>query len=1531
MSIIFNLKKKNEGKDKKEEKPKEKIKKKEKPKKEVTDEALKQVMYFTVGLLGIIVVFVLSAIFKLSSIKTFVTLTVLLFPLANYKLYNGTLFPYNILLYFAKKYIPSLSIVSVQDKKKIKKANDELKEAKKSKDNNKINLAKAKLEKIKSEEQAKDDEIKRIIAKEKKYVKDMGKAKIASYDEQQEKIEKKVKKFTNFKWILMIMLILFTMLFFFIFIVMRLVPADDELFIKQNSKVNYEMPEKVKEVIANQNTTLFSKILGYKAPTEENTQFLQNLLDFHIKNSKFYVVLKGKEQPIPVKGLQKTINYQNKSIENMDDNYHKYKVKLDELQWRRDRNEEQYDRLSKIVEKLSAELGEYQEYKGMLETQLNDYEKLKTTVLERIDKWNFGKSFMGWWTISAFWLYILGGLIMKSIIDKEKELTTHGNAKWATLEDMPKGKASLAPFATDLLVTKGVVLGKFDGHTLRDDSKTHILVSAPTRTGKGVSIIIPTLIDSWDESVFVLDIKGENYQLTSGFRKERFNNKIIRLAPMSSESSKYNPMNEIDVAFLGGLKESEDIDRIAGLLAQSDGGKADPFWDENGSIFIQALMTFALYRIRQDGIEMKQKWAKENYTPNNDEIKEANRIASFSDIADVLTNPDMDASYDMKEYFQFLAGMKGNKNPNGKDLYGAKAVKPQTDANGKKVWGEPTEENYIKHFDPTDPVNDDLKRILTNIYPTNRNLINRGIHPNIQKLFAKIATMSENMFGSVKAVGETKLKVFSTPIVRYNTSESDFRIWDLMNYKTPISLYLVIEPKDLEAMSAFARILLIQIVNKLTSEMDYISGGSHKWRLLFILDEFPTVGKMSILEKGIGFVAGYGMKLVIILQSLDQLYNIYTEKNGFMSNCQIQVFYTANENQSAEYISKTFGSETIQYETKSGKKALSLGQVGEARQGRNLLGVSDVRSLPLDKILIVAGGKPPILTEKIQYFIVPEYKGRTKIPYIISEGLDIIADNVNIENETSYKLINPDENDILKRYEVFYAPKNITYGLESTMYRYFKVCYVLGYMKQPLIFSRYFAKGTGKDAVYSAKGFVGDLLNNFDFKDKELKEIVLKRARIALMGREEDLFKTINIENNIVERNRIFKDSLMGYGSFKDKNFIKKGLGNTEHLFNYENDTLYDIVKSLNENVIKDNGRPYTNKILPVNSTVILDLEKTDKDRAETVFYGSLLYDGVLESILRVNSVNIATDDSKQVVEDKTAIADTILKSKSQFIEFLFSDVLTDIELTTVETMDLNPDEEIEAKLLKIYKKEQVDEIYNFVNMYLKENFNLGINLNKDLSLKEIFDIRKEKLKNKLYSENIERVTRIKEFSENLNGLYDEIIANGKEKRLIEGATYNVVFDNEIFVVSEKEVYNKFVKLGMKYKDYDKILDIMKEEFLKDNIEKSDDELLNQLVGNSVVYILSTFNVVDPVTHRIIEHKIYVPVPLKIVLLPENEDLSAQQKANTIMRNFVNYIRNNNATWDKLQDDVRSSIVSWNEMTRETQLRKSSLKSMQKK
>lgn len=1385
-----------------------------------------------------------------------------------------------------------------------------------------------KKEKTTKEKYAKDSvRIKDILKKEDEKIKEMGKTGIPSYDEQFAK--------TNKDNMLKIIGIVLGSLLLVVWLSVSIVVyrsytnrlTDREIILK-NSVIEVNGKKFTGEMFIK-----FDEKLGglkehrHKYPTDEDIKQFGIKLEHHKENSFFKVFNKSfedKDMKWAV-GLEEAVKIQDKYNEKYLAEINNIYAKIIELESKPNLSKKENQKLKAIQEfyaKEQATFNALNDYKMGLTLLDDKYAVLLNEYGENKGNGSFIISFIVWWFNVSIWFLLIAGYVARNFLNKKKVLTTHGSSKWAEMENLLLGKDSQKPFATDLLVPKGVVMGKYNGHTLRDNSKTHILVGAPTRTGKGVSLIIPTLIDSWNESVFVLDIKGENYQLTSGFRKERFNNKIIRLAPMSTESCKYNPMNEIDVAFEGGLKESEQIDNIATLLSQSE--KPDPFWDENGSIFIQGLMTFALYKVRQEGLAMKKRIKEvEGRDLTDAETLEANRRAGFSDINDVLVNPDNDMG--LKDYLSFLAGLSPNKNKNGKPLYGVPALEVTEGDDGKKNFKPATDDNFIKHFDPTDLENNaKLIGVLENSYPTNKGIIEKGIHPSIQKLFSKICTMSENMFGSVKAVGETKLKMFSTPIVRYNTSSSDFRIWDLMNYKTPVSLYLVIEPKDLVTMSPFARIVLIQIVNGLTSEMDYISGKGHKWRLLFVLDEFPALGKMEVLEKGIGYVAGYGMKLMIILQSLDQLFNIYGEKNGFMSNCAVQIFYTANENQTAKYVSETFGSETIEYENKSGMKAFSSGTKSETRQARNLLSVSEVRNLPSDKILISVSGKPPILTEKIQYFKVPEYKGRTKIPYVISEGLDKIEDNKNIENDLSYKLVNPDNDDILNRYEVFYEPKNEVYGVESTFYRYYKVCYVLGYMKQPLIFARYETISENNKTTVVAKGFVGDLLNNFDYNGKN-KGIVLSRARTGLIKHQEDILSGVISKVTNTDLKTYYKESIAGEGKFADKEYKKATGKDLEHLFDLDNQSMIDDLDVLNRSITMNKGEEFSNLFLPINSTLILDLEETDKDRAEMVFYGASLYDGLLETILKVNgSTNIKDNSSKgenslsEEIVNPNNTEELILTSYENFYNFLKEDKEKG-EKSTVQTDDW---------------EQYFSKYYGTKSPFLKvKNDNGGVN-----SLQIIFE---------------ERIKEIKLALENNKNL-EFSLKNGKKKYSkfdLKAVTLKDEDGNNVEQIVEefKEEFKEQKVLGNPSVDYDlvrrywinytsKLDDEKYVDFIHNHYEDFVTYLAKKITRETYVMILSKFEVIDPQTERVIEHKIYVPIKMKVVDLEkvkedekgkakddENKDLDKQKMANAILRNLIKYLRNNNATWNALQKDVRSSLVEWEKAKEDTQLRKEML------
>ena len=187
-------------------------------------------------------------------------------------------------------------------------------------------------------------------------------------------------------------------------------------------------------------------------------------------------------------------------------------------------------------------------------------------------------------------------------IKYKKEDDTYGTARWGTFDDLGLRGFFLPSlyakaFEVNLLEETGVVLGEVDGRIIRDNGKTHILLSAPTRTGKGVSIIIPTLVDSWKDSVLVLDIKGENYQMTAGWRQKEFKNKILKFSPKQKGSCKFNPLLEIRYMT---DKEIEDTKVISELIV-IDEGSSDPFWGIAGSDFCSAVIMYVLHKNRGKG------------------------------------------------------------------------------------------------------------------------------------------------------------------------------------------------------------------------------------------------------------------------------------------------------------------------------------------------------------------------------------------------------------------------------------------------------------------------------------------------------------------------------------------------------------------------------------------------------------------------------------------------------------------------------------------------------------------------------------------------------------------------------------------------------------------------------------------------------------------------------------------------------------------------------------------------------------------
>ena len=135
------------------------------------------------------------------------------------------------------------------------------------------------------------------------------------------------------------------------------------------------------------------------------------------------------------------------------------------------------------------------------------------------------------------------------------DITTYGSARWAETKDVE---------AAGLFKPDGVVLGRFERNYLRHDGPEHVLCFAPTRSGKGVGLVVPSLL-TWPGSAIVHDIKGENWQLTAGWRS-RFS-RVILFDPTNPQSAAYNPLLEVR----RGDSEVRDVQNVADILVDPEG------------------------------------------------------------------------------------------------------------------------------------------------------------------------------------------------------------------------------------------------------------------------------------------------------------------------------------------------------------------------------------------------------------------------------------------------------------------------------------------------------------------------------------------------------------------------------------------------------------------------------------------------------------------------------------------------------------------------------------------------------------------------------------------------------------------------------------------------------------------------------------------------------------------------------------------------------------------------------------------------
>lgn len=186
----------------------------------------------------------------------------------------------------------------------------------------------------------------------------------------------------------------------------------------------------------------------------------------------------------------------------------------------------------------------------------------------------------------AFGPYVLTILVPLIILFNKDKKALHGNARFATMQEVRNAGLIDPPKGTN----QTILVGKFKGKYLTYGGYQFVMLAAPTRSGKGVGVVIPNCLN-YSDSLVVLDIKLENFDITAGFRAKH-GQEVYLFSPfdVNGRTHRYNPLEYISS---DPSERIGDIDAIANAL-YGGGDDKDKFWSENAKDLFRGLCLMVL-------------------------------------------------------------------------------------------------------------------------------------------------------------------------------------------------------------------------------------------------------------------------------------------------------------------------------------------------------------------------------------------------------------------------------------------------------------------------------------------------------------------------------------------------------------------------------------------------------------------------------------------------------------------------------------------------------------------------------------------------------------------------------------------------------------------------------------------------------------------------------------------------------------------------------------------------------------------------
>ncbi len=451
---------------------------------------------------------------------------------------------------------------------------------------------------------------------------------------------------------------------------------------------------------------------------------------------------------------------------------------------------------------------------------------------------------------------------------KKKE-SLHGDAHWASELELK---------AANLRAKKGLLLGRTgaNNYLIADDFQ-HVLLFAPTGSGKGVGFVIPNLV-FWEDSLICHDIKMENHELTSGYREKVLKQKVFLWNPADPDGRThcYNPLDWIS-SKPGQMVD--DVQKICNLILPEQ-----EFWQNEARSLLLGVILYL--------------------------CAVPDKVCSFGEVVRTMRSDDV--------------------------VYSLAVV---LDTIGKKI------------------------------------------HPVSYMNIAAFLQKADKERSGVVSTLNSGLELWANPLIDTGTASSDFDLQQMKKQK--ISVFCGVTPDNLQRLEPLLKVFYQQATDFLTRKMP---GKDEPYGVLFMMDEFPTLGEMEQFKTGIAYFRGYRVKLFLIVQDTQQLKGIYEDAgmNSFLSNSYYRITFSANNVETAKLISELVGNKTVKQYSNNKPKFLDFNPqsrtTNESEVQRALLLPQEVITLPRDEQIILIESTAPIKTKKIFYFQDPFFMKRVYNP-----------------------------------------------------------------------------------------------------------------------------------------------------------------------------------------------------------------------------------------------------------------------------------------------------------------------------------------------------------------------------------------------------------------------------------------------------------------------------------------------------------------------------------------------------------------------